>query len=251
MDCDTCREALSARMDGEPEPVPAERTDRHLRDCPECRDWQRRAAALTRTLRVRSVDPVPDVTERVLARARPPRRVPAGRAWWCRLALAGVALAQLWLGVDQLLGAGTGMSHPMSLPGMGAHLFDESTAWNLALGLGMLWVAVRVRAAAGMLAVLAGFLLVLTAFCVHDLAAGEVTVARVASHGLLVVGLAMVWLVQRATRDGTGWPGRPTVSDTGADPVTRGADPPDPAAGDEPRDGRWRPLRPANHRRAA
>ncbi|WP_061005639.1 zf-HC2 domain-containing protein [Mycolicibacterium mucogenicum] len=40
MECEIAREALSARMDGEHEPVPARRVDEHLASCPECRQWQ-------------------------------------------------------------------------------------------------------------------------------------------------------------------------------------------------------------------
>ncbi|MCB0946449.1 MAG: zf-HC2 domain-containing protein, partial [Mycobacterium sp.] len=39
MDCDTAREALSARIDGEREPIPGARVDEHLAGCPACRDW--------------------------------------------------------------------------------------------------------------------------------------------------------------------------------------------------------------------
>ena len=33
MDCDVAREALSARIDGEREQIPAARVDEHLADC--------------------------------------------------------------------------------------------------------------------------------------------------------------------------------------------------------------------------
>jgi predicted anti-sigma-YlaC factor YlaD len=195
VDCETCRETLSARLDGETEPATAEAADSHLRGCARCRSWQERAATLNRTLRVRQVAPTPDLSDRILAAAP----VPARREWWWRFALAVIAAAQLWLGVSQLFGAGDGVSPmPMAMPGdMTAHLFDESTAWNIALGLGLAWVAWRVRAAAGMLAVLGVFLVVLAAFCAHDLVVGDVTVARVASHGLLPIGFALAWMVHR------------------------------------------------------
>jgi predicted anti-sigma-YlaC factor YlaD len=190
----------------------------HLRSCAGCRTWEQRAATLTRTLRVREATPTPDLTTRILAAAPPPRHP----QWWWRFALAVVAAAQLWLGISQIFGLDTGTtSTPMVMPGdMSTHLFDESTAWNLALGLGLAWVALRVRAAAGMLPVLGGFLAILTAYCVHDLATGEVTVARVASHGLLPIGFALVWMVhRRCVPRPDPRPGPPVAETASAGPV--------------------------------
>jgi predicted anti-sigma-YlaC factor YlaD len=241
MECDDCREAVSARLDGEPEPVPAARTDRHLAGCAECRDWRRRAAAQARALRVRPAPPVPDLTARVLATAwRPPGRQ---RRW--RVALAVVAAVQVVLGVAQLAGWHAGM---LSGGGMSTHLFDESTAWNLALGVGMAWVAWRSRAALGLLPVFGGFLLLLTGFCVRDAMAGEVTGVRLAEHGLLVIGFSLMLVVHRDGREPTPAPSRqpvptPTVDPAGPEPWVPDRDP---ATG-----GAARRLRPVNHRRAA
>ncbi|MBV9843597.1 MAG: zf-HC2 domain-containing protein [Kutzneria sp.] len=192
MDCATSREALSAQLDGELTPVPADALDQHLVHCPACREWQQRSATLTRTLRVRVATTIPDFTDVVLAQAPV-----VARRWWPRVALGVTAVVQLTLGIAQVFGA------DQAMPGMagGGHLFNESTAWNLALGLGMLWTALRTRAAAGMLPVMAGFLAVLTVFSVHDLLIGQVVVPRVALHGLLIVGLGLVYAVHHT---GTG-----------------------------------------------
>jgi predicted anti-sigma-YlaC factor YlaD len=199
VDCMTCREALSARMDGEPEPMPASATDQHLDECAACQAWSAEASRLTRTLRVRPVGAVPDLTAQILENAPEPM----ARVHWARIALGVVALAQLALGVAEVFGA------DQVMPGMtmSGHLFNESTAWNLALGVGLLWAAMRTRAVVGMLPVLTGFLVVLTAFSVHDLIDGQVGLSRVASHGLLVLGLALLWVVRRQDR-GRGEPGR-------------------------------------------
>ncbi|WP_133902144.1 hypothetical protein [Actinophytocola oryzae] len=67
MDCDTCREALSARTDGEPEPtVP----DGHLRDCVACQDWYATVNALT-WFGADDLAPTPDVTDAVLGSVEP------------------------------------------------------------------------------------------------------------------------------------------------------------------------------------
>lgn len=51
VDCEVCREALSARLDGEAEPASPAEVDEHLSKCPACRRWQAEAATLTRALR--------------------------------------------------------------------------------------------------------------------------------------------------------------------------------------------------------
>ncbi|CCH33157.1 zf-HC2 domain-containing protein [Actinosynnema sp. NPDC047251] len=255
MDCDTCREALSARLDGEPEPAPAGDTDAHLEGCAACRAWQDGAAALTRSLRLRPATATPDLVDAVLAAAPP---VPATRGWYPRAALAGVAVAQITLGLGQVLGSGpaggpavggstVGGSAGHGIHGAtGGHLFNESTAWNLALGLGLLWTALRPRATTGLLPVVAGFVVVLGAFSVQDLVSGEATVQRVTSHAILVLGLVLLVVVHRGRRDPDG--GRvaeplPDTPDLGAGV----ADPP----GSTPR-ARPRPrLRPVSRRRAA
>ncbi|BCJ34160.1 membrane protein [Actinocatenispora thailandica] len=236
MECDQCREALSARLDGEPEPGSAVQTDHHLAGCPGCREWQRRAGALTRRLRLRPVPELPAVRVELTA----PVPTAGGGAGPWRIALAVVAVGQLALAVAQILGWHAGML--MSTPGphdMGAHLFDESTAWNLALAVAMACVAWRAGTATGLILVVGGFLVALTVFCVRDLAAGEVTAARLAEHGLLVVGFSLMLTVRRKSAqpggpaetalDGAGMPEaepRPaapadTEPDSGGPPRTR------------------------------
>ncbi len=182
-------------MDGEAEPVSGESTDAHLAGCVACRNWLQRAAVLNRALRVRPASAVPDLAPRVLAATSTLRRR-RGLGW--RIALACVAVAQFGLGAAEALGWSTGMGHSGQLMGgMSAHLFNESTCWNLALAAGLAWVAWRADSVGGLLPVFGGFLLLLTGYCVHDLVTGDATVARVASHGLLVVGFVLMVVVDR------------------------------------------------------
>jgi len=67
VDCLACRDAVSARMDGEAEPVPAEVTDAHLLVCAACRSWGELAAEVTRAVLMRAMVPVPDLADRILA----------------------------------------------------------------------------------------------------------------------------------------------------------------------------------------
>ncbi|WP_283312349.1 zf-HC2 domain-containing protein [Rhodococcus sp. IEGM 1354] len=210
MDCSIAREALSARIDGEREPVPAARVDEHLEVCADCRSWYASASALTRAIRVRPSHRTPDLAPEILAAAGVD--IPAGAArrtlrWvlrdhpW-RAGLVVVALCQLVLGFGQVLGWGSGHDHAsMSDPAaMSGHLFNESTAWNVAVGVGFLVAAARPRATTGLLPVLVAFTAILGIFVVADIMAGQVTVARVSTHAIIAVGVLVTTMVHRAQR---------------------------------------------------
>ncbi|WP_227983674.1 zf-HC2 domain-containing protein [Nocardia spumae] len=201
MKCETVREALSARIDGEAEPIPAEVTDRHLAACPACRGWCRSAETLRRTMIVRTAPQVPDLTAAILGELPPARRAPQ----IARVALAAVAVAQTGLAVAQLVGADTGMgdSHGAFMLG---HMTHESAAWNLAVGIGLIWAALRIRTAAAQLPMLGVFVGALTGASLLDLIRGDVTVGRLATHIPVLVGVALLYLVHRQHRD-DGQPG--------------------------------------------
>jgi predicted anti-sigma-YlaC factor YlaD len=186
-------------MDGEPEPEPAADTDRHLAGCAACRSWQARAIEVTRLVRVREVTPTPDLSELILDRA--PVLV-VSRGWWARAALGVVALAQLTIGLSQILGVNNPATHSGHTGTLEAgHLFNESTAWNLAVGIGLFWVVFRASAAAGLIPALGGFVLVLVGFSTHDLITGAAPASRIAEHGLLIAGLVLLMIVRRQHRD--------------------------------------------------
>jgi predicted anti-sigma-YlaC factor YlaD len=247
VDCLTCREAISARLDGEPEPVPAEHTDEHLASCASCRAWQARVTATARTLRVRRAPEVPDLTAAILATAVPPSGT---RGWWARIALITVATAQLSLALGQMLGVGAHTTEHVPVAG---HLFNESTAWNVALGVGLLWAAFRTRVTSGLIPVLSGFVLLLGIYSAHDLVNGTAPVARVLGHGLLLLGLGLLIVINRRYGDPAPQPG--AVLDDTRDDLPGGAAPlEEPAeAGQEAAGGsrRHRHLRPAGRHRAA
>ncbi|MGP4017481.1 zf-HC2 domain-containing protein [Saccharopolyspora sp. 5N708] len=247
MDCCTYREALSARLDGETTLVPDEQLKDHLAECAECRSWQQRAAELTRAMRVRPVEPTPDLTESVLNAASPLRDRFLRR--WPRVLLACVAMCQIALGVSQVLGINNFANHGHHMGDvMTGHLFNESTAWNLALGLGMLWTAWRIRASSGLLPVLAAFLAVLSGFSIHDLINDTVPIGRLLTHGLLVLGLVLLLLMKR---DLSRWRPRPGDEQNPYPHSIGAADPPaDHDPGTPPQQAR-RHLGPTGFRRAA
>ena len=247
VECLTCRESLSARLDGETEPVPAPQVDAHLAECGACRAWLRCAEDLNRLLRVRPAVPVPDLGDAILADA--PVLEPA-QGWGIRGALVCVAVAQVALGLSQLVGVGTTAMHVEhdDGPAVAGHLFNESTAWNLALGIGMLWAAFRPRATTGLVPMLAGFLVVLFAYSTHDLLTGAAPVSRVLGHGLLVVGLVLMIIVDRRHRPRTPESARASLPETAHARADGTAEPDDlDVAGPTGRPH----LRPAGHHRAA
>lgn len=65
--CEAFREALSARLDGEAEPVDAALTDAHLARCAGCRAWHSDAATATRLFRVQQVPTRPAGVDDLLA----------------------------------------------------------------------------------------------------------------------------------------------------------------------------------------
>lgn len=244
----------------------------HLAGCPDCRRWEDRTTAVTRLLRVRSADEVPDLSASIARAAavaglsRPgdpqadalPTR-PGPRWWWStdgwRAALAVIAIAQLLLGVSQLFGIALfGMAdHAGHMAMTGPpddHLFNESSAWNIAIGAGFVAAATLPRRASGLLPTLLVFLGVLTTVSVSDLLRGEVTVGRVVSHLLVVLGVFVLWRVDRSYRRAP----RPGHRQAGWDAVLHGGGHADDSAdsiiaGDQTgRRGRW--LRPAGRKAA-
>jgi predicted anti-sigma-YlaC factor YlaD len=243
VDCVTCREAVSARLDGEAEPVPAEQTDEHLASCVSCRSWQARAGESSRTMRVRRAPEVPDLADTVLEMAVLP---PSVRGWWARIALVAVAAGQIGLAMSQFMGVGAPNEHGVAA----GHLFNEGTAWNMALGIGLLWSALRTRATSGLIPVLGGFVVIIGIYSAHDLVAGAVSTSRVLGHGMLLLGLGLLVVINRWYNEPAPGPGQALDdprADTDAGEKPEVADPEKPA-GDTRRSGH---LRPAGRHRAA
>jgi len=242
VDCDLCREAVSARLDNEAEPEGAADVDEHLAHCAACRAWQASAVELTRSLRVRPAVAVPDLTAAILAAA--PQRTRS----WPRYALGLVAVAQLTLAIAQIVGVDTNASHVdhgHAGPFAG-HLFNESTAWNLALGVGLGWAALRPKASSGLIPVLSGFVVVLLGYSVYDLIADAVPMSRVVGHGVLVLALALLLIVRHDAASPT--PGHGDVVGTPEDYRVDGSIS---APQQEKKGSRRGHLRPAGRHRAA
>lgn len=201
MDCDVAREALSARIDGEREPVPSGRVDEHLQTCRGCAAWY--ASAQQHTVDLRGLAVAED------SAPRPGRRIPTvaapvrwGRRYGLRTALGLAGLVQIWLAVAQAAGMTFGLVAAQSHhdAATGAHLLNESTAWSAALGLVTVAAAFLPPIALGLASVLVAYVGLLSCYVIADSVTGQVTTIRIASH-LPVVAAAvlavLVWLTGR------------------------------------------------------
>lgn len=194
MECEIAREALSARMDGEHEPVPARRVDEHLTSCPECRQWQDELNSQMDVLRgliAADRTRMTAVTDSVSQPALPETRDGLD---WVRIALAVVGGIQIVLAVLQAAGVSIGVHVGHS---MGGHVVNESTAWSVALGVAMLVAAARPAAAMGLAIVGGVFTLVLTGYVVVDGLTGAVGAVRMLSHLPALAGVVLTVLVWR------------------------------------------------------
>jgi predicted anti-sigma-YlaC factor YlaD len=184
MRCEQYREGVSARLDGEPSPVPDAEVDAHLSSCAGCAAWYAAARRVTRLARIAPADPVPDLTGAVLAAVGPVRRRLAPGELLVRAGLALLGVAQLLLAWPALTG-----NDPMSHSTHSAH---ELGAWNAALAVAVAWTALRPRHASGLLPLLAVAAAVLTVTSIADLRSGRVETSRVSTHVLVWCAVALV-----------------------------------------------------------
>lgn len=224
VDCTQCTEALSARLDGEESAAERGAIDAHLAACPACRRFTDEAARVTRLARTTVATPEPDVVDAVLAAALRSRRPLLGTV--LRVLLALVGLVQVEVSIIGMLaahGSGRGTQGVVLQGASITHFAHESAAWNLALGVGFLWVARRSARTSGMVPTLVTFIAVLTVLVVLDAVAGGVDVARLLGHGLVLLGLILVIALDRLPRHAGGTPAlrqRPWGLPSHVDPAT-------------------------------
>ena len=195
MRCDTIREAISARLDGEAPGLEESAIEAHLAGCSACVAWSEELTALHRMVRVREAEAVPDLTGAILGSSPPPVR----RAWRtevispARWALFVVALTQLVLAAPALLlGEDSGAT---------VHVARELGTFDLALAVGLLVAAWQPARAWGLLPVAAALALVMAATAVVDVVRGTASGIGEAHHVLDLAGLVLLWMVAREERD--------------------------------------------------
>ena len=203
MDCTQCREDLSARLDGEQSAAELGAIDAHLAICAACRRFADEAARVTRLARTAVATQEPDVVEAVLAVAPRSRRPWLATALRVLLGLVGLAQVEIaFVGVLMAQSSGHG-SQGITLGGASVtHFAHESAAWNLALGVGFVWIAWRSSrtSASGMVPTLATFVAVLAVLVVLDVVAGRVDPERFLLHGLVLLGLILLIVLDRLPR---------------------------------------------------
>ena len=197
MECDSVREAISARIDGEDPGLPGAVIDAHLAGCAACRGWQQRAYTMTRRARLGGSFLEHDLTARVLA-AVPP--VPAGRRRRLgqRAGLIAVALAQLAVTVPLLI---LGHDHDA-----GTHAAHELGSFDLALAIAFAVGAIRPALSAGLAWPCCIAAAGLTGTAVIDLIGGQTFGADEAQHLIAVAGAALLFWQARTVRARTSGP---------------------------------------------
>ena len=214
MRCLTCRELLSARLDGETTEVEDEAVSSHLSSCPACAAFSMAVERQHREVRLHAAEAVPDLSEAILQRAGVTpggaRRAATRRARvleWARYGLLVVALTQIVLALRELIDAVGGDE--------AVHTTRHLGGWDLAFAVGLLVVAWQPERARGLLPMAAALAGVMVVTAVLDVADGHTAAMAESTHLLEVVGLVLLWGVawangRRQQRRGLpfGWGGR-------------------------------------------
>jgi predicted anti-sigma-YlaC factor YlaD len=192
---------LSAQLDGEDDPATRALVDEHLAGCAGCRTWLDQAALVNRL--TRTAVPVPDLGDRILASLPTAAGAEAPARWWWRLpislstalflALAVIGAVQLILGLDQIGGGVLAGGHVHTgVDATSGHLSHESAAWNVAVGAGYLFIALRRSRPTGLVPMLTAFVGMLLLLSVNDLTGDRVDGDRLISHGFVIAGYLLV-----------------------------------------------------------
>ncbi|MFF0372332.1 zf-HC2 domain-containing protein [Micromonospora sp. NPDC005087] len=211
MGCEQWREGLSAQLDGKATSAEQDDADAHLGGCAGCRRWFEQAAAVTRRSRLTLSAPAGDLTDSILAVLPSPApsltRFRERLALTLRAVLGLVGALQLVLGLAQI-GRGPSGGHDHASAIGSGHLWHESAAWNVAIGAGFLFVAVRRTPTTGLLPTLSAFVGTLVLLSVNDLLTGRVDPTRLISHGFLLTGYTIVVALSRSRLRPDGPPAR-------------------------------------------
>jgi predicted anti-sigma-YlaC factor YlaD len=221
MFCAQVREALSARLDGEPvgegtgddqsgsarltpRRDPDQSVDRHLAECAGCRAWLPEAERVTRAVRVRAVE-VPDLTAQIMNVAATvlPRRsartevevIEYGRRQVLRWAVALGAAAQLLIALPVLLGGLGVVDDP--------HASREMASLDIALAVGFAFAAYRPQLARAYVPVALVLAVCLCVTSAIDIVNSTAAVVHEVGHLAAVVQAGLLWALGR-TAGGAG-----------------------------------------------
>jgi len=195
VECTRAQDLISAELDGENDPADAAELVVHLDGCPSCRHHRDQLAILHRLARLRPAEAVPDLTDRIVAAANPPR---PGHGEWIRYSLLTVGLTQLAFSTPSLFGHGNGLA---------VHTARHLGSLAAAFAIGLVYVAWRPVRAFGLLPLAGALAGCLTLTAVVDVTQGRAHMLGEAHHVLDVAGLVLLWLLAGAPHPR--WPSRP------------------------------------------
>ncbi len=178
MDCTQAREYLSAQLDNQLDPGDASRLEAHVETCDDCEAWGREIAGMTRRYRVGPAGTRPPGRP-----VDPPR---AGRNRMLRLALGWLGLLLIAWHLQALFASGTGST---------VHLERHQAGFAVALGIGLLVVAVRPDRAYGVRPLATALMAVLVVAVIIDVVQGSTPLSAELRHLAEIGGLALLWLL--------------------------------------------------------
>jgi predicted anti-sigma-YlaC factor YlaD len=123
------------------------------------------------------------------------------------IALAAVGAVQLILGLAQVGGGASGEHVHVGVDAAAGHLWHESAAWNVAVGAGYLFIALRRNRPTGLVPMLTAFVGMLLLLSVNDLTADRVDSTRLVSHGFVILGYLLVVTLARVAPETARPPG--------------------------------------------
>jgi len=123
------------------------------------------------------------------------------------IGLAAIGAVQLILGLAQVGGGGSSEHLHAGVDASAGHLWHESAAWNVAVGAGYLFIALRRNRPTGLVPMLTAFVGMLLLLSVNDLTADRVDGARLISHGFVILGYLLIVALSRVAPDTARPPG--------------------------------------------
>jgi predicted anti-sigma-YlaC factor YlaD len=185
MRCETCREALSAELDGEETGLDPRDLRRHLVTCEACRRYDIGLERLHREVRVRSADAVPDLTASIFAATA---AVPMRREWDAvRSGLLFSGLLLLVFAVPLLMLDGANMP---------PHL----AAWDAAFGAALLVAALQPERARGLLPMALAMAATMTIATLVEIRSGHDPAHGLPFHVVELGGVMLLWIAARVPR---------------------------------------------------
>jgi predicted anti-sigma-YlaC factor YlaD len=117
-----------------------------------------------------------------------------------RWLLGLLGLAQFLLGMAQVSLLST-QNHDHGVGVSPAHLWHESAAWNIAVGAGFGWIALRRTRPGGLVPLLTAFVAMLVLLSLNDVLVGAVDGARLVSHVFVAAGYLVLVALSRPRFD--------------------------------------------------